>query len=249
MEDWMTDRTGKRVSARGLALCLAALAAAAFATPCRAATLQVDPVRLQISTDRKTVTVTVTNAENRPVTIRVYPIAWSQANGEDVYADTEKLIISPPVATIAGGGHQLLRIGLRSADADHAAYRLMIEEIPAANPGGGIQVALRLNLPLFADIAQGKDSSLAWAAWKRADGKWVIEAANPGDSYVRVEAPAIRSATGIAPPQGIAFAVVLPRSSRRWVVGAAPAVENRAAFQRITHADPGDISALALIHH
>lgn len=216
----------------GVAACLLAIAGAASA-PAAAGTLQVDPVRLEISRDRRTASVTVRNQEQVPVTIRAYALEWSQAGGEDVYEDSSAVIVSPPVFTIAPGGTQIVRVGLRSPSAAGRAYRLMIEEVPDASPGGGIRVALRLNLPLFAMMNAGSPSDIGWAAWRDGDGRWVLEAANNGSGYVRIEPDQAKAATGIDIAAGTNFGVVLPGSRRQWTLGERPGFIDQARFETL----------------
>jgi fimbrial chaperone protein len=230
----------ERASARTAAYCLAAFAALAAASPAAAGALQVDPIRVDLSTDRKTGTVTVTNDAAAPVTIHATALAWSQAGGEDRYQDTSAVIVSPPIFTIPAGGTQTVRVGLRSAAGAGHAYRLIIEEVPQANPQGGIQVALRLNLPLFAMVQPGSTADLSWAAWQQPDGSWAVEARNGGAGHVRVDAAQASAATGISRIPALDFAVLLPHGSRRWTIATAPAVKDRIAFQKIVRPGNGD---------
>lgn len=212
---------------------LAAAAALAAPAPATAGSLQVDPIRLEINTGRRTATLRVRNQEQSPVTIRAYALDWSQPNGEDRYDETSAVIASPPIFTIPGGGTQLIRIGLRNPAGVPRAYRLMVEEVPQASPGGGVQVALRLNLPLFVSMQPGTAAELAWSAARGADGRWAVEAANAGRNYVRVEPAAAEAATGVDFADGTNLGVVLPGSSRRWVVGNEPAIVDRTRFTSI----------------
>jgi fimbrial chaperone protein len=210
------------------------LTAAAGFSPAAAGTLQVNPVLVEIGAQRRTGAVTVRNVESVPVTIRAYPLAWRQEGGEDHYDETQAIIVSPPVFTIAPGGTQVVRVGQRAAGAAATPYRLIIEEVPEANPGGGIQVALRLNLPLYANVPAGAAADLRWSAVRGQDGQWWIEARNPGAGWVRVDARSARAATGISFEDGFAFGTVLPGGARRWLVGAAPAIADRTRFQQIS---------------
>ncbi|HEX9933359.1 MAG TPA: fimbria/pilus periplasmic chaperone [Allosphingosinicella sp.] len=214
--------------------CLAAgFAIAAVPAPALAGSLQIDPIRLEINAGRRTATLRVRNQEQSPVAIRAYALTWTQVDGEDRYEETSAVIVSPPIFTIPGGATQLIRVGLRNPSGDARAYRLMVEEVPQASPGGGVQVALRLNLPLFVSMPQAEASVLSWAASRGSDGRWTVEAANRGRSYVRVESEAAEAATGVDFAPGTNLGVVLPGSSRRWVVGAEPAVLDRARFTSI----------------
>ncbi|HEX8191411.1 MAG TPA: fimbria/pilus periplasmic chaperone [Allosphingosinicella sp.] len=214
---------------------LAAAAAATAAVPgaARAGSLSVDPIRLEITQGRRTATLRVRNQEQAPVTIRAYALAWSQVDGEDRYEDSAAVIVSPPIFTIPAGGTQLIRVGLRNPSADPRAYRLMVEEVPQASPGGGVQVALRLNLPLFAMMNAGTAAELGWAASRGADGRWTVEAVNNGSNYVRVEPAAAEAATGVDFDNNANLGVVLPGSRKRWVVGNEPALLDRTRFSAI----------------
>lgn len=219
-----------------LSVLAAAVAAAllSIGAPAAAGSLQVDPIRLEIGADRRTATLRLRNDEAVPVTIRAYPLAWSQQAGEDVYEESDALIVSPPIFTIAAGGTQLVRIGLRRPAADGRAYRVMVEEVPEASPGG-VQVALRLNLPLFASLPAGEAADLAWSARREGDG-WVLEAANRGSGWVRIEPEAAKAATGVDPQARIAFGTLLPGARRKWALGAEPMLADEARFQSITGA-------------
>lgn len=215
------------------ALLAASAASAALPGAAQAGSLQVDPIRLEISQGRRTATLRVRNQEQVPVTIRAYALTWTQIDGEDRYEDSSAVIVSPPIFTIPAGGTQLIRVGLRSPSSDPRAYRLMVEEVPQASPGGGVQVALRLNLPLFAMMNAGTAQELGWSASRGADGRWTVEAINRGANYVRVEPAAAEAATGVDFDNDTNMGVVLPGSRRRWVVGNEPALLDRARFTAI----------------
>lgn len=216
-------------------LAAAAMLAAALAAPAPAiaGSLQVDPIRLEINAGRRTATVRVTNQEQVPVAIRAYALTWTQIDGEDRYEDTSAIIVSPPIFTIPAGATQLIRVGLRNPSAEPRAFRLMVEEVPQASPGGGVQVALRLNLPLFISMEPGTAADLAWSASRGADGRWTVEASNRGRTYVRVEPASAKAATGVDFAADVNLGVVLPGSRRRWGVGTDPAIADRARFTSI----------------
>jgi fimbrial chaperone protein len=206
--------------------------AAAAATPAAAGTLEVNPVLLEISANRRTATVTLRNQEAVPVTVRAYPLEWRQAGGGEAYAETSAVIVSPPVFTIAPGATQLVRVGLRSSAGARQAYRLILEEVPDANPGNGIRVALRLNLPLYAMIPAGQASAVRWSAWQEA-GSWVVEAANSGPGYVRLSHDAAQEATGIRAGNDVNFGTLLPGATRRWRLGRQVEIRDQARLRQV----------------
>ena len=217
-----------------LAACGATLLLAAIpGVPASAGTLQVNPVLLEISANRRTATVTLRNQEATAVTIRAYPLEWRQADGNESYAETSAVIVSPPIFTIAPGATQLIRVGLRSPSGARQAYRLIIEEVPDASPSNGIRVALRLNIPLYAMMPAGQASALSWSAWQEADGGWTIEAVNGGPGYVRLSRELAQGATGIRAGDQVNFGTVLPGATRRWHIGPQLDVRDQSRFRQI----------------
>src|SRR5688572_3843038 len=96
-----------------------------WSAPASAGKLQVNPVLVELSADRRTGSITIRNEESEPVTIRAYSLAWSQAGGENVYQETTDVIVSPPVIVLAPGATQVIRVGLRNPGAAGKAYRLI----------------------------------------------------------------------------------------------------------------------------
>jgi fimbrial chaperone protein len=221
---------------------LLAAALCVAASPAAASTLRVDPIKVEISADRKIASIRVENEENVPVAVRSYCLAWSQPGGEDKYEESDALIVSPPVATIAPGATQVIRVGLRPGTPSRGAYRLIVEEIPPAETGGGIHVALRLSLPLYVSLASREPSRLRWRSFQRPDHSLVVEAANPTDGYVRAEAADIAAATGLKPSSIPGFAVILPNSKRQWVLGTKPDIADRVRFDALLRAASPDES-------
>jgi fimbrial chaperone protein len=232
----MCNRHRHGILRAGVFCLLAGLAAMPVAAS--AANLQIDPVKLEITAERKIASIRIRNDGDAPVTIHGSALSWSQQNGQDVNGEVSNVIVSPPVFTIPAGQTQLVRVGLRSPDAAGAAYRLILEEVPQARPGGGVQVALRLNVPLFAMEKAGAPKDLSWAAWRRADNVLVVEASNRGTGYVRVEPSEAGARTGIRFSDG-ALGVVLPGGSKKWVLTDATVID-RAAFDRIARAPVDD---------
>lgn len=210
-----------------------ALMSALWVEPALSGTLQVNPVLVEINANRRTGLVTVRNVENTPITIRSHVLGWSQASGDDSYTKTSEIIVSPPVFTIPGGGSQNVRVGLRRPAAAGHAYRLIIEEVPEARTEGAVQVAIRLNIPLYAMVPRGEGTDLAWAATRNGEGRFTLEATNRGRGYVRLDQSAVRAATGLSVRSDDNFGTVLPGATRRWALGNETTVEDQARLNRI----------------
>ena len=109
-----------------------------------------------------------------------------------------------------------------AADAQRElAYRLILTEVPQqASPGfTGLNVALRLSLPIFVAPKGAASPQLEWSAARNASGSITVTARNAGNAHARVlnfsVAPAAGTAAGI--PQDVA-SYVLPGQSRTWTL-------------------------------
>jgi fimbrial chaperone protein len=213
------------------------IAAALSHAPAVAGSLRVDPVQVVINDDRRTAAVKIVNEDSASSTLKISAFAWSQVNGKDVYQPTDDLIASPPIASIEPGSAQTVRIGFRHpSNANRGSYRIIIEEVPKPSVAG-IQVALRLNLPLYARIQPGESSALAWVATRQGDGAWVVKARNPTDGFVRVTPMDFSAASGLTYSDNIRLGSVLPHSSLEWTVGNAPQVTNSARWHQIARGE------------
>lgn len=206
----------------GVAATLAMLlGGGALPSAAEAGSFRVNPVQINLPADRQSTSLTITNSDPNPVSLRVLAYAWTQRDGEDVYAPTGNVIASPPIFTIQGGKTQLVRVGLKSRTAA-GAYRVIFEEIPRDKPiEGQIQVNLRLNLPLYVLPKGGGKADLSWAAWRGADGKVVVQGRNRGTLHgqiLQIEADDGTRRMVLSKQMG----VLLPGGARNWKIGTRP---------------------------
>jgi fimbrial chaperone protein len=123
--------------------------------------LTISPVLVELSSDRRITSVTISNSADQPVSFQTQTLAWSQSDGADVYADSDELIVVPPIAEIGAGESQIFRVTSRAAPApQERAYRLIFEdvtEMASAHSAGETTIDIRVNhnLPVFI-TARGK---------------------------------------------------------------------------------------------
>ncbi len=115
---------------------------------------------VELSPGRRIVSITLANPGDRAVTFQTQTLAWDQPNGVDRYAETDDLIVVPPIATINAGGTQILRVTLRgAARAQEQAYRLILEDVTEltapSSSDGAINIHVNHELPVFV-AAPGK---------------------------------------------------------------------------------------------
>lgn len=98
------------------------------------------------------------NNDHHNVLLQIRVFRWTQDSAGDQYADQTNIVASPPMASVAPGARQLIRLirgGTMSSDVE-AAYRIIIDEIPtqesqqaAVKSGPQIAIQIRYSVPFF----------------------------------------------------------------------------------------------------
>lgn len=190
-----------------------------------AATLTISPVSVILDSGETSALLEVKNLEPNPITLQARIYDWSQSGNEDVLAPTSDIIMSPPIAIIAAGASQTLRLLLRpGAKADtnrERHYRILLDEIPVAGAGlTRVGFAMRSSIPVFVMLPKPSASSLAWRAARGENGAVVVTATNAAAAYDRIFELAAIQADGSV-HNGIMQGTnpyVLPHAQRQWVV-------------------------------
>jgi fimbrial chaperone protein len=198
---------------RRLAMC--ALLAGCVTRPAGAGTpLLIWPIDPVIPPGQQAAALWLENHGSAPATLQVRIFGWSQPGGEDQYQQQPAVLPSPPIATVAPGGRQLVRlIATRPMPPQtEQAYRIFIDELPAPTPadaepvqGASIKLQLRYAVPLFVygpgaippltrtrDGLGGPDRNamlpvVDWELLQDA-GKPVLVLHNSGNAHARVTA-------------------------------------------------------------
>ena len=197
---------------------MAAIALAALSSGAAGATFGLTPMRVELSAAAPTAVVTVNNSGDAPVTIQVQAYAWSQPDGEDVYADTREFIVSPPIFTIAPGGAQVLRIALRGKPPEdrEQPYRLIFREVPqaeeAATDRALFHIALNMNIPLYVAPARAVAPKAAWSLDIGKDGSTRVKVANDGTANLRLAGLTVKQGADTLAEHDVF--VVLPGATR-----------------------------------
>jgi fimbrial chaperone protein len=208
---------------RGLILGLLASTAVAGlpSMPAHAGTFSISPIRLDLSAQTRSAALTVRN-DDREVMVQAEVMLWEQVDGQDKLTQTRDLLVSPAVFTLPPEGSQLVRVALRNPPAEtgrELSYRLILQEVPqSADPHfSGLQVALRLSVPVFVAIAGTTGPALAWSASASPEGQLTITAQNSGDVHARIHGFSVVPAAGDRAPLAQPVAsYLLPGESRSW---------------------------------
>lgn len=215
--------TRPAVSPRQIALILAGGSFLAAATPAvhadetaapvplahNAARLNIAPLRLELDAGKSSATLMLTNTSERAVPVQARLFAWSQDGGEDRFAPSSALTISPSIIAIPAGATQIVRlIRTGAASPGEKRFRLAIDQLPDPTlaQAGQAEARIRFTVPVFFDRDKAAPAHLTWRL--TADS---IEAVNSGGSTARIVSMEARSAAGKA--------VSVQRNSLRYVQG------------------------------
>jgi len=80
--------------------------------------LSVLPVNIFFSPGQKATSLTVTNQGDKETAIQIRAYSWSQKENDDPLTATGDVVLSPPLARIAPGASQLVRLILRQSPVD-----------------------------------------------------------------------------------------------------------------------------------
>ncbi|MEI9849786.1 MAG: hypothetical protein WDN24_01730 [Sphingomonas sp.] len=137
-----------------------------------------------------------------------------------------------------------MRVGLRRRTPG-TAYRVILEEIPRPSKENTIQVALRINLPMYVlGIADGKPA-VQWAASRDAAANSSSRAGTAAPSMPRSPAIALVDTAGRRTVLTTSMGVVLPASMRRWKVGRHPELKAGSDLQLSIRSSRGEDRIMA----
>lgn len=213
----------------------------------RAASFQVNPIRVTLSAVQATGVLRVTNTSDTPTVVQLQIVAWSQKNGQDVYTPSRNLLATPPIVTVAPGNQQVVRIGMRTApDAkQEICYRLFLSEVPPAPKPGfrGVQIALRIGIPVFVEPAVATAPDLQWSAKRVSPDELQIAAFNSGTAHAEILKLRVTE-NGRSPPLLQEFGgYLLPGAQRTWIIKLATPLATNAPLEITADTDRGSFHA------
>lgn len=133
---------------------LAAIAVLSAALSAKSQSLSVLPVNIQMAPGEQATALTVTNEGTGKTAVQIRVYKWNQEADNDELTATNEVVVSPPIASIAPGDSQLVRLILRHpAQGREATYRILLDQIPPPAELGVVHVVLRLSIPIFAQPA------------------------------------------------------------------------------------------------
>jgi fimbrial chaperone protein len=158
--------------------------------PALAGSIVVNPIRLTFSASRTAGVLTVRNTGAEPSVVQLEVMSWSQQDGKEVLVPTKELLAAPPIFTVPAGGSQIVRVGLRKAadPRSEVTYRVIMQEVPPPPKPGfqGLQVALRLSVPVFVTPPIAAAPEIQWSATRTTQGDLSIGVSNDGNAHIQI---------------------------------------------------------------
>jgi fimbrial chaperone protein len=183
--------------------------AVAAPLPLGSARLNIAPLRLEFDAGKSAATLTLTNTSDRPVPVQTRLFAWSQESGEDRFAPSTALTISPSIIAIPPGATQIVRL-LRTGAASpgEKRFRLAVDQLPDPQSvdTGTAEARLRFTIPVFLDRDTAPPARLAWRLTHSG-----LEAVNSGGATARIISLEVKDSAGQILPVG--------RNALRYVQG------------------------------
>ncbi len=156
-----------------------------YAQGSAAGSFSVNPVRIELSAAEPNAVIHVENTGGKAVTVQLMTMAWSQVDGRDQLHPTREILSTPQIFSLKPQARQVVRLGsLRQPDsAKVLAYRLLLEEIPSppAPDFKGLQVALKISMPVFIKPAKDAREKLDIALSYQPDKQLALALSNSGD--------------------------------------------------------------------
>lgn len=239
---WRRTPVASRVAAGALMLAMLVAGADLVGTRVAASVFRVAPVTVEVFGDGKASVMTVSNQDQRPITVQIRLFRWTQDGGEEHVVPTDRVVASPPVLQIAPGASRIVRV-VRVEPAPavaEEAYRILLDEVPDPRNarGGDVMLLLRQSVPVFFGASLRARADVRFALAGKRDAI-ALAATNAGPRRVRLSGMTVRDATGkvLLKRDGL-YGYVLARTGMRWPLAVDGAVKWPLSLEATTDQGP-----------
>ena len=214
---------------RPLPRCLALLCLLCLSLPGWAAGIRVVPLKLDMTAKGGSATLELTNLTRDNMGVQIEAKAWAQVDGADVYTETQDLLFAPPIIAIPAGKTKTVRFRLRRGPSTERelSYRIYVQQLAAAPDqvtdhsalAGGVEVRLRLGIPLFVAAIKPQPPALEAQAERSTHGS-ALRLSNPSGTHLKIAHAEVVDASGTVVAEAHLAETqtnyLLPGSSSRW---------------------------------
>jgi fimbrial chaperone protein len=209
----------------------------------QAQALSVLPVNILFSSGQKATSVTVTNEGSSETAVQIRAYAWSQKDGDEQMTASDAVLLSPPLATIAAGTSQVIRLILRQPpQGREATYRILVDQIPPPAEPGIVHMVLRLSIPIFVQPATHAVPHVQFHVEADA-GKLFLVGVNDGLSHEVIHDIVLATSDGRKLKEDNSTTpYILAGATRRWpIVAEGPLPLPGETLHLTAHSDAGAI--------
>jgi fimbrial chaperone protein len=201
----------------------AALLAGLVALDAAAGSIELSPVRVDLSALARVGVLTVRNTGATASLMQVTLLAWDAQTPDQSGARSDELVVTPTTFALQPGAQQVVRLGLRGSPPPtvEAAYRLIIEEVPAAQSPSSTatQLLVRHDVPVFVAPRVPAVRSMQAAAGCGPQATDLL-LRNSGNVHLKILQVALTDrASQEALSKWTTFDYLLPGGSRSWALG------------------------------
>ena len=226
------------IQAIGFAFCLLLLAGRA-----RASSIEISPVRVDLSAKARVGVLTVHNSGEDETVMQVSLIHWPASDEAYAFEPADDLLVTPTTFRLAGGAQQIVRVGLRGPvpAQTEVAYRLIIEEVPALQEQETTRMRLvvRHDLPVFVAPDAADQHRVEMAIDCGPDGAG-LQIRNAGNSHLKVLRMALTElVTSKAEGDWKTFEYLLPGAEKRWPLSKVAPAANAMAYVATAYTEQG----------
>jgi len=183
----MKQRNSGKVAKFAAFLLIILIAPIAFAS------IDVSPVRLDLSDDHDKDVIRIGNQDSATKSYEVEVVAWSQTDERrEVYSPTEDLLAVPPLFTLKPGDEQHVRVGmLKPADAGaERSYRVFITELKPsemeAPTESTISMRVQIGVPVFVAPSSLPSATLDYVDSTEAGEQLYLRMRNNGNTHIKI---------------------------------------------------------------
>jgi len=182
--------SGTKVRSRFWTRAIAWLACALLAADqAQAGSIEISPVRSDLSATVRVGVLTVRNTGEDEAVMQVSLLRWPASDAAYPFEPTTDLLVTPTTFRLAAGAQQIVRVGLRGPVPrnEEAAYRLVIEEVPALQEQDTTRMRLvvRHDLPVFVAPVAPRMQKLT-ITMECTEGDAYLQLKNLGNLHLKV---------------------------------------------------------------
>lgn len=185
-----------------------------------AASLTINPTSFRLTPQRPSAVMQVTNQSAEPVRLQVQAMAWTTDGKIEMLAETDQLMVNPPIFTLAGNETQTIRFGARDVALApvERGYRLILDEVPANREvePAGIRTVLKISTPVFIPALVPAEQ-VDWRVVQSAAGASLV-ATNTGNTHLKIIALKLAGSGTTALLVNTDLAYILPGQAREWPI-------------------------------